>query len=75
MDFKVFLALAINGLAAAGAATGHSLSPEFQTKFVTDVTNVLSDLTIIMPIIVGWLHMLHVKKITNPSNQTSEKAS
>lgn len=74
MDFKVFLALAVSGIAAAGAATGHSLSPEFQTKFVTDVTNVLSDLTIIMPIIVGGLHMLHVKKIQS-TNIQPQKAS
>jgi hypothetical protein len=38
------------------------------------VTNVLSDPTIVMPIIVGGLRMLHVKKITNPSNQPSQKA-
>jgi hypothetical protein len=64
LDFKCIIALAISGLAAVGSAYGHSLSPDDQTKLVTDLTNLASDLTIVMPIIAGWLHHLHVKKIT-----------
>jgi hypothetical protein len=75
MDIKTIAALAISGLAAVGATYGHSISPDDQTRIVTDLTDFASDLTIIMPIIAGIFHHLHVKKITNSTNPTSQKAS